>query len=572
MLKKNRNQGTKVGRSGTPKNQNKTKRVVDIILSREHEGWETDDDIGTIFFTDIGFNQEVKDTLALPRAKPNSLENFSYPLIGELVQIIETTSNNIYEDIGGNISSKTIYYTPALNVHNNITNALPTPGQSKRSKPTTEPDLDNTSDDIKLGTYYKENPNYSPLIPNEGDFIQASKSGGRLRMTNTGNPDTKAIFLGIGSGSKENIINDAATIVMGENLKVNTDSASTNIDSLNSKYAPLSKPLEEIGKSPATVVPQTINNEEFQPQPIEFSFGSPSNVNELLGNLNEATASIPDPDPDPVFAALDEAQEEGLIQFEEEVVDISGTEFVESVVEGQPEVNDVDLEDEEALTQEDYLAINIGAEREWRTGAIATFMNKVGKKLTLLQPTRTLTMVKATKRTPKYLIIHTAGSSTSTTAASLTRFFFNERDGGGWKTGGYHWIIERNGKATRIYSDNVSTNGALGLNQESIHLNWIGGYSKPGEPLNFNIEKGQIFTLKQLINRYIETYPDIKVLGHNQVSNKPCPLFNVPTFCDGIGIDDENVERGIIPTNSGFYSKWDGVVLKDEARRIALLV
>jgi N-acetylmuramoyl-L-alanine amidase len=154
----------------------------------------------------------------------------------------------------------------------------------------------------------------------------------------------------------------------------------------------------------------------------------------------------------------------------------------------------------------------------------------------------------------------------------LTRFFFNERDGGGWKTGGYHWIIERDGRATRIYSDDISTNGALGLNQESIHLNWIGGYSKKGEPLNFNIEKGQIFTLKQLINRYIETYPDIKVLGHNQVSNKPCPLFNVPTFCDGIGIDDENIERGIISTNSGFYSKWNGVVLKDEARRIALLV
>ena len=83
--------------------------------------------------------------------------------------------------------------------------------------------------------------------------------------------------------------------------------------------------------------------------------------------------------------------------------------------------------------------------------------------------------------------------------------------------------------------------------------------------------QAQAFKFKQLIKKYIETYPDIKVLGHNQVSNKPCPLFNVPTFLEQIDVDRDNIERRAGFANRGFYSKWEGTELKQEARRLALL-
>ena len=196
-------------------------------------------------------------------------------------------------------------------------------------------------------------------------------------------------------------------------------------------------------------------------------------------------------------------------------------------------------------------------------------------------------MTKTTKRTIKYLVLHTAGSADSWTAADLTGYFFNDRDrkgpkgripttnpdtDGPWNTGGYHWVVDRQGNATRIYSDDISTNGAKGINSNSIHLNWIGGFSPTGQPLNKNMLQPQAFKFKRLIFRYIDTYPNIKVLGHNQVSNKPCPLFNVPTFCQNIGVDEDNIETRVNFANRGFYSGWDGAELKQEARRLALIV
>ena len=75
-LRKNRNQGAKVGSAGSSKSQNQNKRVEDIILSRNHRAYKTDEDLGKIFFTEIGFNQEVINTINLPSAKPLNRNNF----------------------------------------------------------------------------------------------------------------------------------------------------------------------------------------------------------------------------------------------------------------------------------------------------------------------------------------------------------------------------------------------------------------------------------------------------------------------------------------------------------------
>jgi len=341
-LRKNRNQGAKVGSAGSSKSQNQNKRVEDIILSRNHRAYKTDEDLGKIFFTEIGFNQEVINTINLPSAKPLNRNNFTYPSIGDIVQIIEGPSPEYYSDIGGDISNKTTYYTPAIGIHNNTaSNALPNQVKSKKRNPKRSSNVGNesNSEDLKLGTYFKENADLNPLTPGEGDSIMEGKNGQRVRFTTTGpsgtnaisnnvtddpndgNPSVgdKAMILSLGNGSQENVTEDAASIYMLENQSIPIDATSTNIDSLNSTYKPLPKPLEEISKSPAEAIPNPIPDQELVLEPISFT--------NLIPTVDEATTPpLPDEipeDPDPVFAALNEAQEEGLLEVSMSIYDIS---------------------------------------------------------------------------------------------------------------------------------------------------------------------------------------------------------------------------------------------------------
>ena len=43
-------------------------------------------------------------------AKPLNLNNYTTPVIGELVQVIQSVDNNYYPDLGGNITNTNIYY------------------------------------------------------------------------------------------------------------------------------------------------------------------------------------------------------------------------------------------------------------------------------------------------------------------------------------------------------------------------------------------------------------------------------------------------------------------------------
>lgn len=404
-LKRNPNQGTPAGNSGGPKNQNPTKRVVDIILSPNHQAYNSPEDIGTIFFVEVGFNQDYTDSTALPSAKPLNKNNFTYPTIGELVQIIESTSNDVYNDLEGDISSTTNYYTPAINVHNNTaSNALPLEKDSKKLRSKREPNIktfefkrefkspsretarkqldnylrnlgytsgvndpnapvydlfqtadggyvfrlddsqDNEQAAVKLGNYFKENPELKPLTPSEGDSIMEGKNGQRIRFTTTGptgtnaisnnvtdtpddgNPSIgdKAMVLSLGNGSQENVTNDAASIYMLENQSIPIDATSTNIDSLNSTYTPQPKPLEAISKKPAVIIPQSKPEQELQIQNIQFDFGTAVDSSPIT----EITKSIEETDP--VFAALDEAQDEGLLVYSSSIYSIDEGEDIKA--------------------------------------------------------------------------------------------------------------------------------------------------------------------------------------------------------------------------------------------------
>lgn len=93
----------------------------------------------------------------------------------------------------------------------------------------------------------------------------------------------------------------------------------------------------------------------------------------------------------------------------------------------------------------------------------------------------------------------------------------------GWTMVGYHFIIRRDGTIEEGRPIEMIGAGVYGHNRDSIHTCLVGR----GE-----YTKKQFKSLRRLIKRFNE----LKTLGHNEVSSKGCPLFDVQKFL----IDEEN--------------------------------
>ena len=83
----------------------------------------------------------------------------------------------------------------------------------------------------------------------------------------------------------------------------------------------------------------------------------------------------------------------------------------------------------------------------------------------------------------------------------------------------------------------------------------------------------------KLVKKYVETYPNIQILGNNQIANKPCTWFSVPKFCGKLiqkgwikpfnvwGFDEFGRDRDKYVGDT-FYSEWNSEPFKDTANKI----
>lgn len=122
--------------------------------------------------------------------------------------------------------------------------------------------------------------------------------------------------------------------------------------------------------------------------------------------------------------------------------------------------------------------------------------------------------------------------------------------GRGWKQVGYSDMINRKGELINLvpytFDDVIDsfevTNGATGYNSNSRHIVLAGGWSKDGkvkngknsdgyymEPLEL-YTKEQINTLIQYLKAQREIVPSVEIVGHNNLSQKTCPNFDVKEF------------------------------------------
>lgn len=96
----------------------------------------------------------------------------------------------------------------------------------------------------------------------------------------------------------------------------------------------------------------------------------------------------------------------------------------------------------------------------------------------------------------------------------------------GWLEIGYHIVIRRSGEVE--YGRKLDAIGAhvKGHNKNSIGVCLIGGVDENHQPEN-NFTYPQRNALKGVLSVIGERYGDVEVVGHNELSDKACPSFQV---------------------------------------------
>lgn len=134
-----------------------------------------------------------------------------------------------------------------------------------------------------------------------------------------------------------------------------------------------------------------------------------------------------------------------------------------------------------------------------------------------------------------YLVVHCTATPQNTKIESIQNYWKNVLK---WKSNGYHFIIEANGKINNITPIESIANGVAGYNSNSIHISYIGGVDDNGKPIDnrtFAQKQSLIYQLQWLKRKF----PKAKIQGHRDFPNvkKACPCFDaIPEYDDILDI------------------------------------
>lgn len=100
----------------------------------------------------------------------------------------------------------------------------------------------------------------------------------------------------------------------------------------------------------------------------------------------------------------------------------------------------------------------------------------------------------------------------------------------GWDNIGYHYVITRDGVVQNGRDEATVGAHARGHNQKSIGVCMVGGLARDGkQACNFTAKQWDALewlTFTILRNRY----PQAEIIGHNEISEKDCPTFDVQAW------------------------------------------
>jgi len=122
-------------------------------------------------------------------------------------------------------------------------------------------------------------------------------------------------------------------------------------------------------------------------------------------------------------------------------------------------------------------------------------------------------------RTITHLVVHCTATPKNTTIASMRRYW---KEALGWKSVGYHKVIEANGNIVQLAADSAITNGVKGHNSTSLHVSYIGGKDTDDR----SIQQRQ--AIAAVLLGWLQKYPKARICGHRDFPNvnKACPQFS----------------------------------------------
>ncbi len=146
------------------------------------------------------------------------------------------------------------------------------------------------------------------------------------------------------------------------------------------------------------------------------------------------------------------------------------------------------------------------------------------------------------KREIRRIVIHCSAGPSSQKAADIKAFHLARisEGGRGWKTAGYHYVIEADGTIVNLVAEDKIANGVKGFNADSIHICYTGGIDALGRPADTRTS-AQKCSMKQLVADILYRRGKMPVVGHRQLSPdrnrdgrvtpnewiKQCPCFEV---------------------------------------------
>ena len=122
-------------------------------------------------------------------------------------------------------------------------------------------------------------------------------------------------------------------------------------------------------------------------------------------------------------------------------------------------------------------------------------------------------------RTITHLVVHCTATPKHTTIASIRRYW---KEALGWKSVGYHKIIEATGNIVTLAEDSKVTNGVAGHNSTSLHVSYIGGKDTDDRSI------GQRQVIAGVLLEWLKKYPTARICGHRDFAGvtKDCPRFS----------------------------------------------
>ncbi len=123
-----------------------------------------------------------------------------------------------------------------------------------------------------------------------------------------------------------------------------------------------------------------------------------------------------------------------------------------------------------------------------------------------------------------HIAVHCTATSQTTRVEAIQRYW---RETLKWRSPGYHYMIEANGRVHILLPEDRVSNGVAGWNQRLINVAYIGGVDQNNRPLD-NRTPFQRQILLNILRELKQRHPQAIIQGHRDFPNvkKDCPSFD----------------------------------------------